>query len=110
MDTVSPLVAAMTPAPQLDPLASEWQELFDATVSDDEKELVTALAATGLPIPTVGYEIDGGEVVDFAWDDLQIGVLLDADDNTAHAMSEAGWTLCPPDAAQIAAVMKNGVV
>ncbi len=99
-----------TGAPALIPLASEWQELFDATVSDDEKELVTALAATGLPIPTVGYEIDGGEVVDFAWDDLQIGVLLDADDNTAHAMSEAGWTLCPPDAAQIAAVMKNGVV
>lgn len=97
-------------APTAVTLASQWQALFDATVSDVEKQLVIALAATDLPVPTVGYETDDGEVLDFAWDDARIGVLLDPDDNAVHTMSEAGWTLCPPDAAQIAAAMKNGVV
>ena len=102
-DTPAAPQAAVTLAPQ-------WQALFDATVSDVEKQLVIELAAADLPVPTVGYETDDGEVVDFAWDDARIGVLLDPDDNAANTMSESGWTLCPPDAAQIAAAMKNGVV
>lgn len=100
-DTGTPGAATLTP---------QWQALFDATVSDVEKQLVIALAAARLPVPTVGYETDDGEVVDFAWVDLRVGVLLDPDDHTANTMSETGWTLCPPDAAQIAAAMKNGVV
>ena len=97
-------------APAAVTLAPQWQTLFDATVSDAEKQLVIALAASELPVPTVGYETDDGEVVDFAWSDVRVGVLLDPDDDTANTMSEAGWTLCPPDAAQVAAAMKNGVV
>ncbi|MFD1811782.1 DEAD/DEAH box helicase [Rhodococcus gannanensis] len=89
-------------------LAPEWQAVFDSTVSDAEKQLVIALAAADLPVPTVGYETDGGEVVDFAWGDVLIGVLLDPDDDAANTMSEAGWTLCPPDAEQIAAALQNG--
>ena len=91
-------------------LTPEWKVVFDSTVSDAEKQLVIALAAADLPVPTVGYETDDGEVVDFAWGDVRIGVLLDPDDDTANTMSEAGWTLCPPDAAEVAAAMKNGVV
>lgn len=100
-DTGTPGAATLTP---------QWQALFDATVSDVEKQLVIALAAARLPVPTVGYETDDGEVVDFAWGDLRIGVLLEPDDNTSNTMSEAGWTLCPPDAEQIATAVKNGVV
>ncbi|EKT76864.1 hypothetical protein WSS_A40635 [Rhodococcus opacus M213] len=99
-----------TAAPAAVTLAPQWQTLFDATVSNAEKQLVIALAASELPVPTVGYETDDGEIVDFAWGDVRVGVLLDPDDDTANTMSEAGWTLCPPDAAQIAAAMKNGVV
>ncbi|MFI6756076.1 DEAD/DEAH box helicase [Rhodococcus coprophilus] len=105
LDTRAPVEAPTSAA-----LSPEWQGLFDSTVSDVEKQLVIALAATDLPVPTVGYETDDGEVVDFAWHDARIGVLLDPDDYAANTMSEAGWTLCPPDAAQIAAAMKNGVV
>ena len=64
--------------------------MFDSTVSDAEKQLVIALAAADLPVPTVGYETDDGEVVDFAWGDVRIGVLLDPDDDTANTMSETG--------------------
>ncbi|MFZ2528423.1 MAG: DUF262 domain-containing protein [Rhodococcus sp. (in: high G+C Gram-positive bacteria)] len=98
--TGTPAAATLTP---------QWQALLDATVSDVEKQLVLALAAADLPVPALGYETDDGDVVDFAWDDLRIGVLLDADSDTAHTMSESGWTLCPPDAEQIAAALKNGV-
>ncbi len=91
-------------------LAPRWQELFDTTVSDAEKQLVLALAAADLPVPTVGYETDGGDVVDLAWGDRRIGVLLDPDDGIANTMAEAGWTLCPPDAARIAAALTNGVI
>ncbi|MFD1811781.1 DUF262 domain-containing protein [Rhodococcus gannanensis] len=91
-------------------LAPRWQELFDATVSDVEKQLVIALAATDMPVPTAGHEFNDGEVVDFAWVDARVGVILNPDDSTATMMSEAGWTLCPPDAARIAAAMKNGVI
>jgi hypothetical protein len=83
--------------------------VFDSTVSDVEKNLVLALAATNLPVPELGYETEDGAVVDFAWGDSRVGVVLDPDEITAHTMSEAGWTMCPPDAEQIAAAIKKGV-
>ncbi|WP_202421819.1 DUF262 domain-containing protein [Gordonia sp. SID5947] len=91
-------------------LSPQWQALFDDTVSDVEKQFVVALAATGLPVPTVGHETDEGDVVDFAWPDSCVGVLLDPDDDTANTLTLAGWTLCPPDAAQIVAALQNGVI
>ncbi|WP_037182158.1 DEAD/DEAH box helicase [Rhodococcoides fascians] len=90
-------------------LTPEWKAVFDSTVSDAEKQLVVALAATDLPVPTVGFETDEGEVVDFAWRDLRIGVLFAPDDHLTNTMFEAGWTLCPPDAEEIAAAIENGV-
>ncbi|SUE13268.1 dead/deah box helicase [Rhodococcus gordoniae] len=90
-------------------LAPQWQELFDATVSDVERQLVLALAAADLPVPTVGYETSEADVLDFAWENNRIGVLLESDDEVTRTMSESGWTMCPPDAERIAAALKNGV-
>ncbi|MGC4960934.1 DUF262 domain-containing protein [Gordonia sp. DT101] len=109
VNTDSPLHAD-TGNPASVALGPPWQELFDATVSDVEKRLVVALAATELPVPTVGYETDEGDVVDFAWPDSRVGVLLDPDDDAANTLALKGWTLCPPDAAQIAAALQNGVI
>ncbi|WP_062393382.1 DEAD/DEAH box helicase [Gordonia phthalatica] len=89
-------------------LSSEWQAVYDSTVSDEEKQLVIALAAAELPVPTLGYETDDGDVLDFAWSDHRLGVVLDPDDSITHTMSEAGWTLCPPSIDQIATALKNG--
>ncbi|MGA4692584.1 DEAD/DEAH box helicase [Rhodococcus sp. AB351] len=101
--------SAPVEAPTSATLSPEWQDLFDSTVSDVEKQLVLALAETGVPVPELGYETEEGEVVDFAWGEHRIGVLLEPNDEVTRTMSESGWTLCPPDAEQIAAAMKNGV-
>ncbi|MGC4960933.1 DEAD/DEAH box helicase [Gordonia sp. DT101] len=111
--TTRSLLEANATAPAATPTSADlplaWREVFDATVSDAEKELVIALAAAEVPVPTVGFETDDGEVVDFAWGDVRIGVLLDRDVAKANTMSEAGWTLCPPDAERIAAALQNGM-
>ncbi|MBX7432549.1 hypothetical protein JDV09_10600 [Mycobacterium sp. Y57] len=86
-------------------LSPEWQSLLDEAVSDTERELIRALADSGAAVPVLGYETEGGDVIDFAWADSRIGVVLDGP-------AEAdGWTLCPPDPAQILEALKmNGVV
>lgn len=103
-DTSTPAVVPVSAS-----LSPGWQEVFDATVSDLEKALVLALVAADLPVPVIGYETDDGDVVDLAWDNPRIGVLFEPDDELARTMSESGWILCPLDAEQIAAAMKNGV-
>ena len=109
--TTRSLLEANASAPAATPTSADlpfvWRVIFEATVSDAEKQLVLALAAAGVPTPELGYETDEGGVVDFAWEDQRIGVLLESDDDTAHTMSEAGWTLCPPDAERIAAALQN---
>ncbi|MBM7245183.1 DEAD/DEAH box helicase [Rhodococcus fascians] len=110
--TTRSLIEAGASAPAASPTAEltpEWQAVYDSTVSDAEKRFVIELAATDLPVPTVGFETDDGEVVDFAWRDMRIGVLFASDDDTTNTMSAAGWTLCPPDAGEIAAAIENGV-
>ncbi|WP_435277918.1 DEAD/DEAH box helicase [Rhodococcus yananensis] len=104
LDSSSPVEAPTSAA-----LSPEWQDVFDATVSDVEKQLVLALADAGVPVPELSYETDDGEVVDFAWGEHRIGVLLEPNDDIVRTMSESGWTLCPPNAEQIAAALKNGV-
>ncbi|MBR7193518.1 DEAD/DEAH box helicase [Gordonia sp. SCSIO 19800] len=101
--------AAPASAPTSADLSHHWRVAFDATVSDAEKQLVLALAAANVPVPELGYETDDGNVVDFVWVDHGIGVLLDPDETTAHTMSDAGWTMCPPDAEAIATAIRNGV-
>ncbi|SUE13269.1 dead/deah box helicase [Rhodococcus gordoniae] len=102
LDTSAPVEA-----PTAATLSPEWQELFDSTVSDAEKQLVLALAESGVPVPELSYETDDGDVVDFAWGEHRIGVLLAPNDEVARTMAESGWTMCPPDVEQIAAVVKR---
>jgi ATP-dependent helicase YprA (DUF1998 family) len=86
-------------------LPAEWQTVFTEAVSDAERALIRALAEAGAAVPVLGFETDDGDVLDLAWAGARIGVVFD-DDAEAD-----GWTLYPPDAAQIVAALKsNGVV
>ncbi|MFM1723911.1 DUF262 domain-containing protein [Rhodococcus sp. PAM 2766] len=108
-----PNAIAPASAPSVVALAPRWQGLVDATVSDAEKALVVSLAESRVDVPTpaLGYETDDGDVLDLAWADLRIGVVIEEQPELTNTMAELGWTMCPPDAGQIVeALKKNGVV
>ena len=102
------LDAAPLTATEISPdseLRPEWQALIDESVSEVERNLIRALAESGAAVPVLGYETDDGDVIDLAWADARIGVVLDG------GADADGWTLCPPDPAHIVAALKlNGVV
>ncbi|MBM4597461.1 DUF262 domain-containing protein [Rhodococcus hoagii] len=107
--------SADTPAgaPRVVALTPRWQALVDTTVSDAEKALIVSLAESGVDVPTpaLGHETDPGDVLDLAWADIRVGVVIEDQPELTQTMSELGWTICPPDAGQIVeALKKNGVV
>ena len=86
-------------------LQPQWQTLFDDAVSDTERQLIRALAEAGAAVPELGYETEGGDVIDLAWAQPRIGVTFEV------GSAPAGWTLCPADVEQIVALLKsNGVM
>ncbi|MGS2809905.1 DEAD/DEAH box helicase [Nocardia sp. MW-W600-9] len=91
-------------------LTPQWQELYDDTISEAERELVLGLASIGAPVPVLGVETDRGDVIDIGWPDARIGVLL-GDPDAALTMTEQGWTICPADPAELVDALKtNGVM
>jgi len=74
-------------------------------VSDAERGLIRALADAGAAAPVLGYETADGDVLDMAWAGARVAVVFD------DAAPVDGWTMCPPDAAQIVeALTMNGVM
>ena len=63
------------------------------------------MAEAGAAVPELGYETEGGDVIDLAWAQSRIGVIFE------EGAAPAGWTLCPADVEQIVALLKsNGVM
>ena len=86
---------AVPAEPSLDPL---WQALLEQTVSDAERELVKLLAAhSGLPVPELGHEAEDGSVLDLAWPDQRIAVVLDPESMDTESLIADGWQLCGAD-------------
>lgn len=115
--TTRSLLTADTSVPTAGPsatdanLSDEWRGVLADTVTDAEKMLVLALAAAEVPTPTIGYETDDGDVIDFAWTDARVCVVEDTMSELAHTMTTAGWTICTPSVESIVdALTKNGVL
>ncbi|MFL0577285.1 DEAD/DEAH box helicase [Brevibacterium luteolum] len=73
-----------------------WQELADGeNLLDDERELVTHLAAMGVSvIPEIGYEDPAeGWTIDLAWPEPRIAVVIEPDAELQDAIAAGGWTL-----------------
>ena len=85
-------------------LPPEWQTALDQAVDDTERELIRALANTGIAVPVLGYETDEGEIIHLAWAKERVGVKFDGHDGLD------GWTLCPADVAQIVAALQTSEV
>lgn len=82
-------------------LPAQWQAVVKEVVSDSERDLIRGLAAAGTAVPVMGYETEGGDVIDLAWVDARVGVTFDGE-----AVAD-GWTFCPADIAQILAALKS---
>lgn len=82
-------------------LSPEWQQLYDTAMPGAERGFVAELAAAGTPLPQLGVETDNGDVIDIAWPQRRVGVLLDRDSAAAQSLTEVGWTICPPDTTRI---------
>ncbi|STX07479.1 DEAD/DEAH box helicase [Kocuria rosea] len=114
--TTASLIDAQTPmAPPSSfseiALTPEWQDVLKDAL-DEEKELLEPLAAVdAIGVPELGYELSG-EPIDIAWPDLQIGVLLDAEDGDARmAVLEAdGWTVVEPTVESVKAAVAPHLV
>jgi ATP-dependent helicase YprA (DUF1998 family) len=107
------LLPPVAPKPARRELSAEWQAVLAETVSSAEQALVVALATADpeMPTPTVGYETDDGDVIDFVWSEARVAVVVDEMSQTAHTMAADGWTFCPPDpAAILEALIKNGAI
>ena len=78
-------------------VAPAWKEIAE-TFDGPHRDQVLGLGAAGLPLPEAGHELDGGDVVvDLAWPDPRIAVLLEPDDETSAWLSGHGWRIVAPE-------------
>ena len=113
LSTDETAVTEVVPSEPVEPaeLGPEWQQALSDAWSPAEKELLRALATARTPVPEVGGESEDGEVLDFAWPGARVVVLFDTESDTAQAMAHRGWTVCPPEPAQIVRILStNGVM
>jgi hypothetical protein len=72
------------------------------------RHLVIELADDTVPLPEAGHEIDGGEyVLDLAWSEQRLAVVLDGDEDDGRDawLAAHGWTVLPPDALAVRAAL-----
>ncbi|WP_219420242.1 DUF1998 domain-containing protein [Pseudonocardia nigra] len=85
-----------------------WQQIVDVSEAPLHG-LVIELAGV-VPLPVAGLEVDDGEhVLDLAWPDRRIAVVLGDDDDDDEGrdawLAAHGWTVLPPDAGGVRAAL-----
>ncbi|WP_300343333.1 DEAD/DEAH box helicase [Nesterenkonia sp.] len=84
-----------------------WTKLVEEALSPEEEQLLRAMAQRRLPVPEVGEEYDGGVVVDIAYPDQRVAVMI-SDSAETHLLEQAGWTvLVTTDADEIAETLRS---
>lgn len=74
-------------------LPEPWASLYQSAVSDAEKQLISLLATSGAPAPSLGFETGNGLPIDISWPELHIAVNLDLAEEDRDELSQDGWTL-----------------
>ena len=105
-------VSGSTPSPggaAQEALTVPWKAVIDVS-EPGLRPLLVALAATAVPMPEPGLEVEDGEyTLDLAWPGQRLAVLLgDGEDGLNAWMAEHGWTLLPPDADAVRTALRGG--
>jgi hypothetical protein len=74
-------------------LIGPWRDVHE--VSDHAVQgLVTALSAGGVPVPVAGHEVDdGAHMIDLAWPDQRVAVVIDEDADRDAWLADNGWAV-----------------
>ena len=73
-------------------LPVQWQPLMeDPLLSEEERRLLAELATTGTALPEVGEEYDDGVIVDIAWPEHKLAVLMEDGGGARKNLEDAGW-------------------
>ncbi|WP_256977282.1 DEAD/DEAH box helicase [Rhodococcus sp. RS1C4] len=86
-------------------LTGPWREVYDGVIGPVQA-LVTALAASGVPVPEVGEEVSGLPV-ELSWPALRVAVDPTLGNTDRKELSEAGWTLCAADTESVVRALED---
>lgn len=87
-------------------LSAEYADAFREAGSDDERDLLVALAGRGVAVPAVGQESEDGIPLDLSWPDERVVVEVEElTDEDREELSVAGWTIVPADVEQVVAAL-----
>ncbi|WP_026926598.1 DEAD/DEAH box helicase [Granulicoccus phenolivorans] len=75
-----------------------WAEVLDEYVDDRTRALVVDLSRTPVPVGELGYETEDENqiVVDLAWPEERVAVVIDPDSAEMDQLRAAGWTVVEP--------------
>ncbi|TWS20027.1 DEAD/DEAH box helicase [Tsukamurella asaccharolytica] len=75
-------------------LTGAWLEAFESTSAP---ELIAAIAAASLPLPTVGEEAAGGIPLEISWPAVKVVLDIELAEDELAQLTSAGWAVCAPD-------------
>ncbi|GGC73854.1 DEAD/DEAH box helicase [Hoyosella rhizosphaerae] len=88
-------------------LSDEWQEAYDEVTSDAEKALIKTFADHGIPVPSIGEEINGIPV-EISWPELKVLLDTDVDNTERDEFTQAGWVVCAANITALKAALQEG--
>ena len=80
------------------PISDGMWEMVRANVDPNLDALVRSLAQLGVPVPEPGQEVNDGEwLVELAWPDAHVAVVIDSYEERDAWLGNEGWTLLAAD-------------
>jgi ATP-dependent helicase YprA (DUF1998 family) len=101
-------LSGIVPATSTAVVGAEWLELA-SSFDDSTAQLLRDLAGTGASLPEAGLEVADGEyVVDLAWPDAHLAVVVDEDPERDEWLSTHGWVVVPARTDDVRAALGLG--
>ncbi|MEV4494547.1 DEAD/DEAH box helicase [Micromonospora arborensis] len=85
-----------------------WADAYDAALTENEKELISALAGQNVAPPTIGAEGPDGIPLDICWPALRVAVVFaHMSQQDRSDLAQHGWHLVEPDPAKVVTALTH---